>query len=778
MNPLLELEKLGQGVWYDGLRRGLITSGELKRMADEYGLSGVNSSPAVMEMALSGTDEYDDEILKLKREGLGEGEILKRLAAGDARGAADILAPAYRESDGKDGFVSIGAHAYPALEAKEAVKEVLRLISLIDRPNIMADVPGTAQSLPLIEELVYEGCSICVTPVFSAKRYEDAALAYVRGLERRFKEGKPVDSITAVAGFFVSRVDILIDGIIEHRASMAASHDERARLKDLSGKAAEAYAKLAYVKHREIFEGDGFSALKAAGAGPLRLLWADTSATNPLYSELKYVEGLIGPGTVSAMELRTLFAFHDHGKPSVTLTEGMDAAKRAVSELAEMKIDYDHFTRVIEDDVAKGLADSYGSLVKRIKEKRKALAAAKKPPCVEYALAGFEPAIRSAVEELGREGFLARLWAKDPALWKHGPEEAGIIKNGLGWLAVPGVMEAHKAGITDFAAGVKMSGFTSVVLLGMGGSSLAPLVLARSFGPQAGYPELIVLDSTDPEAVKHVEDAVDIKKTLFIVSSKSGSTIEPLSFFEYYYNRLHEEMGEEAGGNFMAITDPGSALEGFSRKYRMRKLFLNPGDIGGRFSALSYFGLVPAALAGIDISRLLYHGLKVQAALHPCVSEARNPAVKLGAALAELAKAGRDKVTFILPDEISAFGIWLEQLIAESTGKEGRGLVPIAGEPLADPGSYGNDRVFVHIGLGRTGAKLASTLKALSSSGHPVISYRLNDLHEIGGEFLMWEAATAVAGRILGINPFDQPDVERAKKLTLARLESKGVKAG
>ncbi|MBI5902130.1 MAG: bifunctional transaldolase/phosoglucose isomerase [Deltaproteobacteria bacterium] len=770
MNPLSELKKSGQSVWYDGLRRGLITSGELKRMVEEYGLTGVKSSPLAMELAISGTDEYDGEISKHKREGAGEEEIIKRLAASDARGAADALMSVYRESDGKDGFVSIRP---PVLSAGTA----LRFISLIDRPNIMVEAPGTSEGLPLIEELVYEGCNICVTPLFSIKVYEDVERAYVRGLERRRGDGRAVDNVTAVAGFSISGVDTLVDRIIGERAVAASSHDERSRLKELTGRAALANARLAYAKQMEIFEGDGFSALKGEGAGALRLLWTDTSVKDPLYSDVKYIEGLIGPSTVSAMELPTLLAFNDHGGSTGALAGGVEEAERVFSELSALKIDYDHLSRVLEDAAIKGLADSRARLVERIKEKKTA-SAAKRAGAVEYSLRGFEPAIEAAVEELGRDNFLARLWAKDPTLWKHDPEAKKIIRNALGWLTVPGMMEGRRAGITDFADEVRREGFKSVVLLGMGGSSLAPLVLARSFGPRPGYPELIVLDSTDPEAVKSVEDAVDLKKTLFIVSSKSGSTIEPLSFFEYYYARLHSEIGEEAGSNFAAITDPNSALEGFSRKYRMRKLFTNPPDIGGRFSALSYFGLVPAALAGIDISRLIYHGLRVQSSVHPCVSEARGPAVRLGAALAELAKAGRDKVTFIIPDGIPAFGLWLEQLIAESTGKEGKGLVPIAGEPLARPGDYGKDRVFVHIGLGPVGRKTASTLKALSSAGHPVISYRLNDIHEIGGEFLKWEVATAVAGRILGINPFDQPDVELAKKLALARLDSKGREPG
>jgi glucose-6-phosphate isomerase len=389
-------------------------------------------------------------------------------------------------------------------------------------------------------------------------------------------------------------------------------------------------------------------------------------------------------------------------------------------------------------------------------------------------LNGIEPeiktAVKAALEELDVIGFSKRLLDKDPDLWKKNPKDRAIIKNSLGWLDAPLFMVGRVDELTAFAAEVKAAGFTHIVLLGMGGSSLAPLVLASAFGKTAGFPGLIVLDSTDPDAIRSVESAINPAATLFIVSSKSGTTIEPLSFFEHFFALVQKAKGLEAGLNFIAITDPDTPLEGFYRKYGMRRLFTNPPDIGGRFSALSYFGLVPAALIGIDVSRILAEANRFSASL--------DPGIRLGATLAALAKVGRDKITFILDERLKDFGLWIEQLIAESTGKDGKGLVPIGSEPIGAPKDYGPDRVFVSISVGKERRADASVLEALEKKGHPVIRFTLGDIHCLGAEFLKWEVATVAAGALMGINPFDQPDVELTKKLALTRLARTEKKDG
>lgn len=774
MNPLTRLSELGQSVWYDNLSKSLVLSGELKRMVDEYAVSGVTSNPTIFERAMAGTEEYDEDIKTFVAEGVEDTEIIKRLMVQDIRLAADVLAPVFVKSGGSDGFVSIEVNPLLARDAEATVEEARELFSLIGKPNVMIKIPATVEGLKAIEQCIFEGLNINVTLLFSVKRYEQVAEAYIRGLERRLEGGLPVDCMSSVASFFVSRVDSLADSIIDERVAASASNDEKVRLKELRGKLAVAGAVAAYSSFKKIFDKNGrFKRLAEEGARVQRLLWASTSSKDPSYSDIKYVEELIEPGTVNTMPLKTLLAFADHGRLERRISEAPGRAGLVFQGLASLGIDYDAITDKLEEEGIDKFTESFKGIEARIKEKREMLQD-KKPRRMIFSLDGFESAVSAALEEVEGEGFLSRLWAKDPTLWKSGPEEKRQIGNSLGWLGLPELMEANAAEIKRFAQEVKQTGYTAVVLLGMGGSSLAPLVMAKSFGSAEGYPLLHVLDSTDPEAVSAVEGAIDIKKTIFVVSSKSGSTIEPLSLFEYFHAKAQEAMGENSGDNFIAITDPGTALEGFAKKYGFRRVFSNPHDIGGRFSALSYFGLVPAALIGVDISKLLYHASCASAAAQPETHSVQNPVVMLGVAIGVLAKSGRDKLTFLLAPELSSFGLWIEQLLAESTGKEGMGVVPVTGEAIAGSGDYGTDRFFVNMTCGEAAPERAALAKSLLEAGHPVIDIRLGDIYELGGEFFRWEVAAAVAGHILGINPFDQPDVELAKKLATARLQGAG----
>ncbi|MBI5599052.1 MAG: glucose-6-phosphate isomerase [Deltaproteobacteria bacterium] len=394
---------------------------------------------------------------------------------------------------------------------------------------------------------------------------------------------------------------------------------------------------------------------------------------------------------------------------------------------------------------------------------------------ITLSLAGLAPQASAVLRDLEGRRFLKRLWDKDPALWKESPAHKDIIRNSLGWLAAPELMRQKTGEIASFSRRVRDMGFERVLLLGMGGSSLAPMVFSKSFPSHAGYPGLKVLDSVDPAAVKRVERAIDPLKTLFIVASKSGTTIEPMSLFSHFHDVVSRRKGASAGENFAAITDAGTSLEALAGRLGFLHVFLNPSGIGGRFSALSYFGLVPASLMGVDVPGLLDGAKRAVDASSPGVREALSPGVVLGASLGALALRGRDKVTFFMPDDIATLGLWIEQLLAESTGKEGKGLVPVVGEPMGEPEKYGNDRAFVHIGLKGKGEG-AGVLDSLVGAGHPVIKIELEDVYSLGGEFFMWEVAAAAAGAALGINPFDQPDVEDAKKRTRKYLDAIGSK--
>lgn len=386
-------------------------------------------------------------------------------------------------------------------------------------------------------------------------------------------------------------------------------------------------------------------------------------------------------------------------------------------------------------------------------------------------LGNSEADFRSALERLGREQSVSRLWKKDFTLWKSEPErEAGIV-NSLGWLTVAAAMQPHIQELETFTQEVRNAGFEFAVVLGMGGPSLCPEVLARTFGKQEGYPQLYVLDSTVPTAIRHLEQKVNVGKTLFIVSSKSSTTTEPQMFHHYFRDRVKRIKGDACGENLIAITDPGSRLAKEAAHGHFRRIFLDMPDIGGRYSALSYFGIVPFALMGGDVKALLDTARHAAHACADSVPLIENPGVRLGAMLGALAGAGRNKLTLITPPPLAALGLWIEHLVAESTGKEGNGLVPIVGEPLGAPEVYGDDRIFVYIHVpSAANADVESTLAALEAAGHPVLRHTLRNPLDLGEEFFLWEFATAIAGSLLGVDPFDQPDVQESKDYIVRAL--------
>jgi glucose-6-phosphate isomerase len=390
----------------------------------------------------------------------------------------------------------------------------------------------------------------------------------------------------------------------------------------------------------------------------------------------------------------------------------------------------------------------------------------------ELSLGKYRPMMDERLGNLDNQEFCFKLWHKDAGLWKADPKVQEQIRNSLGWLHVAGKMEENLDVLYEFVREVQAAGFSHVVHMGMGGSSLAPLVFERTLKPSRRGLPLTVLDTTDPATIRRIERDVPIKDTLFIVASKSGTTAEPLAFGEYFHARVKEMKGEKAGGNFVAITDPETPLVAVAEKRGFRRTFLNFRDIGGRYSALSYFGLVPAALMGVDVAEMVIRALRETHACASWIPALENPGIKLGLVMGELARRGRDKVTFLIPRPIGALGMWLEQLLAESTGKEGRGLLPVTGEPVGAPSVYGDDRLFVYISLKDDVDKnLESGVAALHDAGHPVVTIRMDDVLDLGRQFFRWEIATATAGAVLEINAFDQPNVQESKNNTNRLLE-------
>lgn len=372
--------------------------------------------------------------------------------------------------------------------------------------------------------------------------------------------------------------------------------------------------------------------------------------------------------------------------------------------------------------------------------------------------------MRDALAEAEQASVISRIWKRDPSLWASAESHHKIISNSLGWLAAPENMKSATDELHEFARGIAEK-FSQVMVCGMGGSSLCPEVLAKTFGRQPGFPLLLVLDSTDPDHIAALRSQLDVSRCLFIIASKSGTTTEPLCFYKYWYDQVAQQ-SDQPGDSFVLITDPGSPLLEEARKKNFGRVFVNQGNIGGRYSALSHFGMVPAALMGLDLNRLLGSARAMAKACEPEVPLDENPGALLGAAIGECANAGRDKLTLVTAPHLATLGLWIEQLVAESTGKEGKGILPVSGEPLGSPVVYGNDRLFVSIV-----DTDQNELGALEQAGHPVVRRMLPDLYELGGEFFLWEFATAFAGWRLGINPFDQPNVQESKDATKKLLQ-------
>jgi transaldolase/glucose-6-phosphate isomerase len=766
VNPLHDIEKQGQGIWLDYIRRNLLTSGELKRLVEEDGLSGVTSNPTIFEKAIAGSTDYDAALRDLlaKNAQLDSSALFWAVAVEDIRNATDVLRPVYDRTAGADGFVSLEVSSLLARDTQNSITEARRLWKLVGRPNLMIKIPSTPEGIPAIETLLSEGINVNITLMFSMHHYEQVAQAYIRGLSRCAAPEK----VASVASFFVSRVDNLVDPQLEKIGKPEALA--------LRGKIAIANSKNVYKRFQEIFDGDSFAALRKKGARVQRVLWASTSTKNPKYSDVLYVAELIGPYTVNTIPPATLDAFRDHGKVrGNTILEKVGEALAQLDQLKKLGIDLLAIGEQLQVEGVASFSKSFDDLMGALDNKRSALLSSQ-ADVESHSLGSIDAAVEKRLAAWCKEDYCKRMWAKDPTLWSAKPVPE--ITDRLGWLHLPETMHAHVQDLTQFREQIKKEGFTHAVLLGMGGSSLAPKVFQETFGNAKGYPQLIVLDSTHPAAVKAVEKSIDLAHTLFIVSSKSGTTTEMLSFFYYFWKKV-TALNKTPGTQFVAITDPGTPLEKLGHDRSFRHVFSATPDVGGRYSALTHFGLVPAAVIGVDLNRLLDRAWTMEETCAFSVPDKQNPGLQLGAVLGEAVLAGRDKVTFLASKSLAAFPTWLEQLIAESTGKDDKGIVPVADEAPGAPGVYGSDRLFVHLQMKSDAeGQVQNQVAALEAAGHPIVRISLSETVDIGQEFFRWEVGIAAAGSVIGIQPFNQPDVQLAKDLARQAMKKAGAEGG
>jgi|CXWL01.1.fsa_nt_gi transaldolase/glucose-6-phosphate isomerase len=764
MTPIQKLTSLGQSLWYDNIQRKLLESGELKAMIERGDIRGVTSNPTIFQNAIAKTNDYDAALLPLAWAGWDAEKIFWQLAIEDIQQACDLFRPLYDETKGGDGYVSLEVSPYLANDTAGTTKQAKELWDRVNRPNLMVKIPATREGIPAIRQTIAAGINVNVTLIFALDRYAAVMDAYLAGLEDRVAafpspagggQGGGIQQIASVASFFVSRVDTKIDPRLPAESP-------------LQGKAAIANAKFAYDAFESIFTSPRFATLKARfRARAQRPLWASTGTKNPKYPDTLYVDTLIGPDTVNTVPPATLDAFRDHGNAQMTITQGLEEAQNHFAELKALGISMSAVTKELEDEGVKSFADAFKTLLDAIEDRRKS------------ALASIAPLADSVAKRLAtleKDSVPARIWQHDPTLWTDDPAGQAEVKIRLGWL--DSVNDARKRldGYISFAKQVHDEGIDRVLVIGMGGSSLTAEVLSSLLAGAniEAKLSLAILDSTDPQQVKLAFENYPPEKSLYIVASKSGGTAELMAAFDYVW-----KLSNGNGSRFIAITDAGTSLETLAKERGFREVFNPDPNVGGRFSALTDFGLVPAALLGMDIEKLLASAEKIRNASAPAAvlgggnaakstGNVYSPGFALGALLGESALAGRDKLTILADAPVSALAGWVEQVIAESSGKNQKGILPVALEPLGVPEIYGDDRLFVYL---RQTGELDAGITVLKDAGFPVIELQITNPYDAGAEFFRWEMAISVACHILGINTFDQPDVQDSKLRTIAKIK-------
>ncbi len=747
MNTIRKLTQLGQSIWMDNIQRKLLENGETQAMIERGDIRGMTSNPTIFDKAIEKTHDYDEALMPLAWSGWDAEKIFWELVVEDIRLATDLFLPLYEDTNGGDGYVSIEVSPYLAGDTEASAAQAQQLWARVARPNLMVKIPATEAGIPAIRRCIAAGININITLIFSLDRYAQVMNAYLGGLEDRLASGHTISQIASVASFFVSRVDTMVDNQLPADSP-------------LRGKVAIANARLAYEQFQKTFAGERWEKLKEQGARIQRPLWASTSTKNPAYPDTLYVDNLIGPDTINTMPPQTLEATRDHGKPEVTITKNVGQAHQVMEQLAEAGISMRKVTADLEVEGIKTFSDSVTSLLKTI-DQRRARAVQELGPLAE--------AVANRVGQLEAEAMPARFWAHDPTLWTADSHAQKEVTMRMGWMESPKKAWDLISTYQVFADEIHAAGIERYLVLGMGGSSLTAEVISSLFGEASRADAamqmtgcLSILDSTDPAQVAAAAEDFRPERTLFIVASKSGGTAEMNAGFDYFW-----QLGKRDGSHFVATTDAHTSLEQLAREMKFRHLFSSDETVGGRYSALTDFGMVPASLLGINLSRFIDRAAWMARQCGRSVPAARNPGLVLGAVLGEAALAGRDKLTLVADKPLAPLANWIEQIVAESSGKDGKGILPVPLEPLDVPGVYGEDRVFIYL---RQAGDLDNGIQALRDAGFPIITLPVMDPYDAAAEFFRWEMAVPTACHILGVNAFDQPDVQDSKDRTKAKI--------
>lgn len=754
MNKSAELYKLGQSLWYDNIDRNLLTNDWMKSQVKNGVFYGVTSNPSIFKKAISESSAYAEDIQTMSWAGLQAKELYERLALTDIRMATEQLEPVYLKSKGIDGYVSLEVDPWLANDYEETVNEAKRLWKLVKRKNLMIKVPATPAGIFAIRDLIAEGLNINVTLIFSIDRYQQVMDAYFKGLEMRLNKGLPIKDIHSVASFFVSRLDVKVESQLNEITTGALS--------SYVGRVGILNALAAYNAFQISIQGERFKKLKAAGGNFQRPLWASTGTKNPEYSDVLYVNNLVLPDTVNTAPPKTISAYLDHGRVEVVGYKGaVKTFDDAIEAFSYAGLNFDAIWQELEKEGVEKFQSAQDDLLKVIETKRRSYVAE---------LGGLAEKVRIQMSEMDDSGFREKFFTPDVHLFTQRAEEQEEVLNRMGWLDSPLTSQNLIPIGKELLREVLSEGYTHAVVLGMGGSSLAPEVFSEVFAETTKDGLLLsILDTTDPIQIKAKLESIPIEKTLFIVSSKSGSTAEMRTNFAFFWNELERLGKKDVGGHFIAITDPGSALEKIGTERKFRRVINADPSVGGRFSALIAFGLIPAILAGIDGKKLLESAQKMREKCTKEVPTKENPAFCLGAILAVGFENGVDKITLLADQKYASVGSWLEQLIAESSGKDERGFIPIDGETIYEKGTYSKDRLFYYL---RDTGDFDDLVATLKGKHYPVISSTLGDAYALTAEMYLWEMAVSVGCCLIGVNPFNQPNVQSSKSITHAMINA------
>ena len=747
-NNCIRLYESGQSIWLDNLHRGMIKNGKLAKDIEHGLIRGVTSNPSIFRKAITNSRDYENSLIPMALANVDAEEIYFQLTVDDIRNTADLFRDLYIESQGNDGFVSLEVSPLFAHDAESTIKQAKQLWKSVNRPNLMIKVPVTKDSFSVITELTSAGINLNLTLIFSPNIYEKAALAYIDGLNQRIENGESIEKIRSVASIFVSRVDKKIDSLLSEKS---------VSMRSLQGKAAIRNAQKIYNLNLEIFNGEKFDVIKEHGGKAQRILWASTNSKNPLYKSTYYVDTLVGKNTVNTVEPETLDALLKSCNTKPVLPVQNNDIDIFFNSLDNAGINMDAVYEQLEEEGIAAFINDYEATLDSI---------CTRCEIIRNNMQYLQNNIEKSLEMYAQDSLMRRIFSKDPTVWTFNTQSYPEIRSRLGWLDT---YKNTEPSIPDYASlrnELKKEGISKILLIGTGGFSVTAEVTASVFENESDL-SLEIIDSTDPIQINDIKKEHDPKTTLYIAASKSGNTIEVQALLKLFYKHTEEICGEDAGKHFIAITDPGSVLEKQSKELGFRKVYFSDASSGSRFSALTPYGIIPAVLAGLDHQKIGSKVYRMMQNCSPSLPIYRNEGAALGTFLGISSLEGKDKLTIITDPEFNSFGTWLEQLIAGSSGKEGKGIIPIVLEPSLENKPYSEDRIFVYINYNNSHS---NEIEKIKGEGHPVFEIYLDDKYDLFAEFYRWEIATAVACAVLGVNAFDQPDEQESKNLASAKI--------